>query len=63
MALLHEGRLLALDTPTACARPTGHRHRMIAPIKIAPDVLERAGIADVQVFGERAHVRLDAGAG
>jgi ABC-2 type transport system ATP-binding protein len=65
VALLHEGRLLALDTPDSLrAALPGIVIEVIAPDQNrATDVLERLpGIADVQVFGERAHVRLDTGA-
>ena len=61
VALLHNGRLLALDTPDALRRAlpgslfevltTDHR-RAVAALKSLP------GVADVQTFGERAHVRL-----
>ena len=64
VALLHEGRLLALDTPASLrAALPGIVIEVIAPDRDrATDVLERLpGIADVQLFGERAHVRLDAG--
>ena len=61
VALLHNGRLLALDTPDALRRAlpgslfevltTDHR-RAVAALKSLP------GVADVQTFGERAHVRV-----
>ena len=61
VALLHNGRLLALDTPDALRRAlpgslfevltTDHRRAVVA-LKSLP------GVADVQTFGERAHVRL-----
>ena len=61
VAFLHQGRLLALDTPGALRASlpgalfevlsTEHR-RAVATLRSWPDV------ADVQVFGERAHVRL-----
>ena len=65
VALLHEGRLLALDTPDSLrAALPGVVIEVIAPDQDrATAVLERLpGVADVQQFGERAHVRLDAGA-
>jgi ABC-2 type transport system ATP-binding protein len=62
VALLHEGRLLALDAPGRLRESlpgvvleviAGDRDR-------ATSVLERLpGIVDVQLFGERAHVRID----
>ena len=65
VALLHEGRLLALDTPAQSARRPcpASSWRSSRPIAIArPSVLERLpGVADVQLFGERAHVRIAAG--
>ena len=63
VALLHEGRLIALDTP---GRLRSSLPGVVIEV-IAPD-RERAisfleglpGVADVQLFGERAHVRLAA---
>lgn len=61
VALLHQGRLLALDQPEALRRSLSgalfevivDQHRRV------PAALEHApGIADVQMFGERAHVRM-----
>src|SRR5207249_138621 len=61
VALLHEGRLLALDRP-ALLRATrrGSLYEVIArEHRRAADVLRKlAGVEDVQMFGERAHVRL-----
>ena len=60
VALLHEGRLLALDRPAALRAALHgslyevivHEHRRAADVlRQVPDVL------DVQMFGERAHVR------
>src|SRR5207302_10601812 len=61
VALLHEGHLLAVDRPAAL-RSTLHgslyevivrEHRQVAPVlRRLPEV------SDVQMFGERAHVRL-----
>jgi ABC-2 type transport system ATP-binding protein len=65
VALLHEGRLIALDTPAILrAALPGIVMEVIAPDRDrATAVLERLpGIADVQLFGERAHARLAAGA-
>ena len=65
VALLHEGRLVALDTP-ARLRSTlpGIVIEVIATDRdAATTVLERlTGILDVQLFGERAHVRMAADA-
>lgn len=65
VALLHEGQLVALDTP-ANLRATlpGVVMEVIASARDrSSGVLERLpGIVDVQLFGERAHVRLAAGA-
>jgi ABC-2 type transport system ATP-binding protein len=61
VALLHNGRLLALDTPDALRRAlpgslfevmTSDHRRAVAALKALP------GVADVQTFGERAHVRV-----
>ena len=61
VALLHEGRLLALDTPTALrAGMSGQLFEVIAADhRGAYDALRRMPrIAGVQMFGERAHVRV-----
>lgn len=64
VALLHEGRLIALDTPAnlRTALPgvvleviAGDRDRATSVLERMPDV------TDVQLFGERAHVRLASG--
>ena len=61
VAFLHQGRLLALDTPGALRATlpgslfevlSADHRRAVAILRSWPDV------ADVQVFGERAHVRL-----
>ena len=65
VALLHEGRLVALDTPGRLrASLPGVVIEVIAPDRDrATSVLEGLpGIVDVQLFGERAHVRLAADA-
>jgi ABC-2 type transport system ATP-binding protein len=65
VALLHEGRLVALDAPGRLRSSLpGIVIEVIAPERDrAMAVLERLpGVADVQLFGERAHVRLDANA-
>jgi ABC-2 type transport system ATP-binding protein len=61
VALLHEGALLALDTPDALRRTMpGALFEVIAPDhRRAVAALRRfANVASVQTFGERAHVRL-----
>jgi len=66
VALLHEGRLLALDSPTALrATLPGRLYEVIVgKHRDAIDVLKRtAGVSDVQSFGERAHVRVAHGDG
>jgi ABC-2 type transport system ATP-binding protein len=64
VALLHEGRLLALDAPDALRATlpgtmfeaiAGDQRSLAAVSRQMPDV------ADVQMFGERTHIRLDAG--
>ena len=65
VALLHEGRLIALDTPGRLrASLPGVVIEVIATDRDrATSVLEHLpGVADVQLFGERAHVRLAADA-
>ena len=62
VALLHEGRLLALDSPaTLRASLKGEVIEVVAGDRDrATEVLERLpGVVDVQLFGGRAHVRLD----
>jgi ABC-2 type transport system ATP-binding protein len=61
VALLHEGRLLALDTPAALrATLSGALLEVIADDhRRAADVLRTmSGVSSVEMFGERAHVRL-----
>jgi drug efflux transport system ATP-binding protein len=61
VALLHNGRLLALDTPRALRQTLpGKLFEVIAPDhRKATRVLARlAGVESVQMFGERAHVRM-----
>jgi ABC-2 type transport system ATP-binding protein len=61
VALLHEGRLLALDTPAALrATLSGALLEVIADDhRRAADVLRTmADVSSVEMFGERAHVRL-----
>jgi drug efflux transport system ATP-binding protein len=64
IALLHEGRLLALDEPGALQARL--RDRIVEVIADTPrppvDVLAAVpGVEDVQIFGERAHVLLSTG--
>jgi ABC-2 type transport system ATP-binding protein len=62
VALLHEGRLLALDRPdTLRAQLPGRVAEVMARDKRrAAELLERLpGVLGVQMFGERAHVRFD----
>jgi ABC-2 type transport system ATP-binding protein len=62
VALLHQGALLAVDRPTALRGSLGG-----SMFEVAVDDYRRAvavlasmpGVADVQMFGERAHVRFD----
>ena len=61
VALLHEGRLLALDTPDRLRRslPGQMIEAIVEDQQRAVAVLEsRAEVADAGVFGERIHVRL-----
>jgi ABC-2 type transport system ATP-binding protein len=65
VALLHEGRLLAVDRPEALRSSlpgevvevvADDRDRMMRALERLP------GVGDVQLLGERAHVRFDPGA-
>ena len=63
VALLHEGRLLALDRPDAlrATLPGALFEVIVGDHRRAPAILRAVpGVTDVQMFGERAHVRLDA---
>ena len=62
VALLHEGRLLALDRPDTlrAGLPGGVAEVMTHDRHRAAELLERLpGVLGVQMFGERAHVRFD----
>jgi ABC-2 type transport system ATP-binding protein len=64
VALLHEGRLLALDTPAQLQSVlAGQIVEVTADTPRPPvEVLARApGVLDVQSFGDRAHVRVERG--
>ena len=64
VAMLHEGRLLALDTPDALrAALPGLIVEMIATdqVRAVRVAREEPGVTDVQTFGERAHVRFASG--
>ena len=66
VALLHDGRLLAIDQPSVLQERLGGQ--MLEVIVDAPrppiDLLARVdGVVDVQSFGDRAHVRVAAGDG
>jgi ABC-2 type transport system ATP-binding protein len=65
IALLHEGEVIALDTPDNLRRQlpgtmveiiTGDQARVVPILSTLPNVV------DVHVFGERVHVRLGPGA-
>jgi ABC-2 type transport system ATP-binding protein len=65
VALLHEGRLLALDEPTRLqAVMAGQLLEVVTRTPRVPvDLLARVpGVQDVQTFGDRAHVRIRPGA-
>jgi ABC-2 type transport system ATP-binding protein len=60
VALLHEGRLLAIDQPLRLERPLAGQLLEVAtgsrpPVEVLTGV---SGVADVQSFGDRAHVRV-----
>ena len=61
VAFLHEGRLLALDTPAAlrASLPGTLFEVMVSDHrKVGAALAGVAGVSSVQLFGERAHVRL-----
>jgi ABC-2 type transport system ATP-binding protein len=60
VALLHEGRVLALDTPAAlrATLPGALYEVIVREHRLAFDVLRKVpGAVGVEMFGERAHVR------
>jgi ABC-2 type transport system ATP-binding protein len=62
VALLHEGRLLALDTPQRLQAPLAGQLLEVTAAGPRPpvEILARvSGVNDVQTFGDRAHVRID----
>jgi ABC-2 type transport system ATP-binding protein len=62
VALLHEGRLLALDRPEAlrATLPGALVEIIVSDHRRAAGVIEKTpGVTGVQMFGERAHVRLE----
>src|SRR5687768_13142887 len=61
IALLHEGRILAVDEPARLRTASGTRIvEIIAPgaVRSLDDVRRLADVTDAQVFGERIHVTL-----
>jgi ABC-2 type transport system ATP-binding protein len=61
VALLHQGRLLALDRPTALRQTLPDTlFEVIAPEprRAAAVLMRTPGVEGVQLFGERAHVRV-----
>jgi ABC-2 type transport system ATP-binding protein len=64
VVLLHEGRRLALDEPARLQHALGGQLLEVSVDAARPpvDLLARLpGVADVQLFGDRAHVRLAGG--
>ena len=62
VALVHEGALLALDRPGALrdTLPGTLFEVIVGDHRRAPEILKQIpGVADVQMFGERAHVLMD----
>jgi ABC-2 type transport system ATP-binding protein len=62
VALLHEGRLLALDRPDAlrATLPGTLFEVIVSDHRRGSEVLRQIpGVSDVQMFGERAHVLMD----
>jgi ABC-2 type transport system ATP-binding protein len=65
VALLHDGRLLAIDQPAAMqAALSGQLLEVLVDARRAPVELLSSvpGVRDVQPFGDRAHVRVASGA-
>ena len=66
VALLHDGRLLAVDTPDALRVSLGGQIVEVVTDTPRPPIetlMALPGVADVQAFGERAHVRMTASTG
>jgi ABC-2 type transport system ATP-binding protein len=63
VALLHQGRALAVDTPARLRdQLPGRMVEIVAPMAGAlATVRTLTGVVDAQQFGERLHVRLSAG--
>jgi ABC-2 type transport system ATP-binding protein len=64
VALLHEGRLLALDSPSHLQDTLAGQLLDVATETTRPpiEILARvAGVADVQLFGDHAHLRISGG--
>ena len=61
VALLHQGRVLAMDEPARLRTLiTGRMLEVIAPGRAAAEILRGLpGVVDAQVFGERVHITLD----
>jgi ABC-2 type transport system ATP-binding protein len=61
VALLHEGRALAIDEPANLrALIHGRMLELVTRSAAAADIVRRLpGVTDAQVFGERVHVTLD----
>jgi ABC-2 type transport system ATP-binding protein len=62
VALLHEGRILALDAPARLRDATAGRMVEVlarGSVEAAARVRELPAVVDAQVFGERLHVTLD----
>jgi ABC-2 type transport system ATP-binding protein len=59
VALLHDGRLLALDRPRALRDSLPGRVAEVIAARVAAPIERLAGVLGVQVFGERTHVRFD----
>ena len=60
VALLHEGRLMAIDAPSALQASLRGTLFEVATDQLRPPVAQLSavpGVTDVQVFGDRAHVR------
>lgn len=63
VALMHEGALIAVDTPAALKRTLDGKvvEMTASPQQQAASAARAAGASDVQVFGERLHIMVEDG--
>ncbi len=63
VAFMHEGALIAVDTPSALKRRLDGKVVEITahPQKMAAEAARAAGASDVQIFGDRLHIMVEDG--